>query len=136
MGTNLFSNRVVKTFELVGENGAVTDIIEVEIDIKKIASGFTARKEALINAERELKAAQKRNEQQAFDNASVNYADAFCELLELIFGENNTSKLFIFYKDRYLDMAQALAPFIKNQINPLIQNYKKVKKEDLKNMFK
>jgi len=136
MGTNSLSHRVVKTFELVGEDGAVEDIIKVDVNIADIASVFDARVKALIESEREIKKAQKRKNTDDFNKAVEVYADAFRLLLELIFGEENTGKLFAFYENRYFDMAGALAPLVRKRIIPAVRNYKKAVKEELKTQFK
>jgi len=136
MKNNSLSNRVVKSFKLIDKNGAVIDTITIYVEIENIATMFNARLQILTEAERELRRAQKTKNTIEFDKSAEKYAVATKAFIELIFGDENTSKLFDFYDNRYIDMAKAIAPFIKKELLPAINNYKKAKKVELKNQFK
>jgi hypothetical protein len=136
MRNNTFSNRIVKSFKLKSKDGAVGDVISVYINAKELAEGFKKCKSALINAERSLKDAQKRNDEHSFNVAVEDYAFATWNMLELVFGTEYSKKLLEFYGERYFDLAHDIAPFIKKKIIPVVNRYKKSKKDEAKNIYK
>lgn len=130
------SNRVVEDLELCDSNGKVVDTIRVDLDIDSISGRFRAQYAKLISAERQITAVRKNsvnaeNAQQIFET----YGTALINLLDSIFGVEDTQKILVFYENNYIEMSIQIFPFVHEVIIPQIEKSVNQSKEQLKQRY-
>ena len=113
-------------FQLVDENGNVEKTIFVELDPSVVAEKLSKKYLALQNALEAIKEAEEKKEHQY-----STLAMAMKDVLEAVFGENDTKTIVKFYEERYLEMAREVLPFIKDVVVPQVR---KMAQEERKNI--
>lgn len=116
----------IEDFELVNENGEIVHTIQVSLDaddmIAKIHRKYTELTRVMVETT-EIK--------RKFESAEVSaeclekLGVAVVDLLEAVFGAEDTQTIVGFYENRYIEMAQEVIPFITSCVIPRCQEIKK-----------
>ena len=69
-----------------------------------VAWGFLQKYNALKAAHRKLRELQKNKKRADFEESAALYGSVVIDLLELVFGKENTSKILLFYENSYFEM--------------------------------
>lgn len=111
------------------------DIIKVSLEVDDITKDFNKRYNAIIRAEQEINTLKNDGTPEAMESASIAYGTAIIELLKLVFGEENTTKILEFYQNRNFEMAEQVFPFIIDVIYPKIQKSIQDKRKKLTEQY-
>lgn len=129
------TKKLEDTIELVKESGK-SETLRVSLDLDTVARGFLQKYNALAAAHRKLRELQKNKKKADFDQAAALYGTVVIDLLELVFGKENASKILEFYENSYFEMVQQLMPYITGRVLPEIRAALKQQKNRLKRSFK
>lgn len=113
-------------FELVNESGEVVHLLHVSLDaddmVVKINRKYTALTKALAETtEIKRKAENPEEIQKSVEILGMTVVD----LLEAVFGTEDTEKIIQFYEGRYIEMSQEVIPFITQRVIPKLVEMKK-----------
>ena len=113
-------------FELVNESGEVVHLLHVSLDaddmVVKINRKYTALTKALAETTEIKRKAENPEEIQKSDEI---LGTAVVDLLEAVFGTEDTEKIIQFYEGRYIEMSQEVIPFITQCVIPKLIEMKK-----------
>ena len=130
------NKRFEEDFELVDENGVVQHTLKVSLDademVAKINRKYTALVRALSDVQ-EIKRKEASNEQ--LSNAVEMLGRAEIDMFEAVFGADGTETIQQFYKDRYMEMAKEIIPFITNCVIPRLAEIKAENKKALVSQY-
>lgn len=111
--------RFQESFELVDEQGNVVETLQVSIDaddmIGKISRKYTALTKTL-DSTTDMK--RKAEDGKAMQACLETLGQAVVDLLEAVFGADDTKVIVKFYESRYIEMAQEVIPFITQCVIP------------------
>lgn len=111
--------RFQEDFELADEQGNVVKTLHVSLDaddmIGKIHRKYTALTKALASTS-EMK--RKAENGQEVEECLEALGQAVVDLLEAVFGEEDTKTIVEFYENRYVEMSQEVIPFITQCVIP------------------
>ena len=126
------SQKVIEDFELVNENGQIETTIHVHIDADSMVEKIRKKYVALVSAHGEmLKIQEKMTDKEVLHNIYEKVGRAEINLIEAVFGEEDTKKILEFYGERYIEMAREVMPFISEIILPKIEIIAKQNKKEL-----
>lgn len=126
------SQKVIEDFELVNENGQIETTIHVHIDADSMVEKIRKKYVALVSAHGEmLKIQEKMTDKEVLHNIYEKVGRAEIDLIEAVFGEEDTKKILEFYGERYIEMAREVMPFISEIILPKIEIIAKQNKKEL-----
>lgn len=126
------SQKVIEDFELVNENGQIETTIHVHIDADSMVEKIRKKYVALVSAHGEmLKIQEKMTDKEVLHNIYEKVGRAEIDLIEAVFGEEDTKKILEFYGERYIEMAREVMPFISEIILPKIEKIAKQNKKEL-----
>lgn len=106
------SEKVIEKVELE-KDGEVVTSFDIEIDCEAIALRYNEKFNEIIKAELAIKKGDT--------NGFALYGSALKAFFELLFGEENTKKLFDFYENKYFEISVNVLPFIKSEVQPKIK---------------
>ena len=113
-------------FELVNESGEVVHLLHVSLDaddmVVKISRKYTALTKALAETT-EIK--RKAENPEEIQKSVEILGTAVVDLLEAVFGTEDTEKIIQFYEGRYIEMSQEVIPFITQCVIPKLIEMKK-----------
>ena len=129
------NKRFEEDFELVDENGVVQRTLKVSLDaddmVAKINRKYTALVRALSDVQ-EIKRKEASNEQ--LSDAVEVLGRAEIDMFEAVFGAD-AEVIQQFYKDRYMEMAKEIIPFITNCVIPRLAEIKAENKKALVSQY-
>ena len=126
------SQKVIEDFELVNENGQIETTIHVHIDADSMVEKIRKKYVTLVSAHGEmLKIQEKITDKEVLHNIYEKVGRAEIDLIEAVFGEEDTKKILEFYGERYVEMAKEVMPFISEIILPKIEKIAKQNKKEL-----
>lgn len=123
------SEKIVEQIKLGDE------IIGVNLDAGAIQARFTKGYNELLRAQSALNGATS-DTLEAVSDKLEQYGNAVVGVLQVIFGEENTQKILVFYENNYSEMFMQIYPFIAEVIIPKISEASKRKAEELKALYK
>lgn len=123
------SQKIIEQLQ-VGE-----DIIDVNIDAGEIQTRFMKKYNDVIAAEKTIGKIKDSSIEESAAAMDI-YGSAVCALLQVIFGEENTQKILIFYEDNYIEMFQQIYPFIYGVIIPKVSEAAMEKTKQVKALYK
>lgn len=113
-------------FQLVDEDGNIVKTIPVSLDaddmIAKINRKYVALTRILSETTNMKKEAE---EKKVTEDCLEKLGKAVVEMLEAVFGENDTETIVNFYEGRYIEMCQEVVPFISSCVIPRCIEIKK-----------
>ena len=118
-------NRIKETLELKNSDGTQADLLVVDLNIDEIADRVYKNMELIAMAQNELKKNPKGEKAlEAFGNALIG-------TLNVIFGDQQTTRLLAFYENNYTELLLDIFPFINDVILPPIKVLKEERKKQL-----
>ena len=113
-------------FELVDENDKVVHTLHVSLDADDVTVRIGRKYTTLTKALAETTEAQRKAEshEDAVKNIET-LGRAVVDLLEAVFGPEDTKTIISFYDGRYIEMSREVLPFISQCIIPRLIDLKK-----------
>lgn len=130
------SKNIAETLELVDDKGTVKHTIDVSLDADAVCTAFRKKQIAIIDAEKRLKELQKQGLTADLDAGFEAYGSALIDILQLIFGSENTETILNFYGNNYIEISVQIVPYIYTVIVPKLEDALKTKKAQLKSLYK
>lgn len=128
--------RFQEEFELVDDEGNVVHLLHVSLDaddmIAKINRKYTALTRALADTTDIKRKSQNAEEVQGCLDT---LGRAVVDLLEAVFGAEDTNKIITFYDGRYIEMSQEVIPFITHCVIPKLLEMRKDNKRAVLNGY-
>lgn len=120
------SKLLKEDFELVDENDKVVHTLHVSLDADDMTVRIGRKYTALTKALAETTEAQRRAEsaEDAVKNIET-LGRAVADLLEAVFGPEDTQTIISFYEGRYIEMSREVLPFVSQCIIPRLVDLKK-----------
>lgn len=120
------SKLLKEDFELVDENDKVVHTLHVSLDADDMTVRIGRKYTALTKALAETTEAQRKAEsaEDAVKNIET-LGRAVADLLEAVFGPEDTQTIISFYEGRYIEMSREVLPFISQCIIPRLVDLKK-----------
>ena len=113
-------------FELVNESGEVVHLLHVSLDADDMVVKINRKYTALTKALAETTEIKRKAENPEEIQKSVEIlGTAVVDLLEAVFGTEDTEKIIQFYEGRYIEMSQEVIPFITQCVIPKLTEMKK-----------
>lgn len=129
------TKKLEDTIELVKESGE-SETLRVSLDLDTVARGFLQKYNTFAATHRKIRELQKQRKKAEFDQVAALYGSVVIDLLELVFGKENASKILEFYENSYFEMVQQIMPYITGRVLPEIRAALKQQKNRLKRSFK
>lgn len=113
--------RVVEDLELLNEDGTVAHVLHVDLDpdnmIVKLSRKYTELTKALVEVE-----SMKREGMSAEETVEAveKLGRIEIDMIESVFGEEDTKTILAFFENRYEEMAKEIIPFITSVVLPQI----------------
>lgn len=110
-------NKVFKEeFQLVDENGKIVKTIFVELDPSAVAQNLSRK---YIDLQKALAAVNKaeHNKERMYETVG----NAMKDILETVFGEDDTKTIIEFYDERYIEMCKEVLPFVSEIVVPQVR---------------
>ena len=109
-------------FELVDENGNVVHTIHVSLDADDMTVKISRKYTALVRAMSETTEMKRKAESaEELENCMEKLGQAVIDMLEAVFGEEDTKTIVEFYENRYIEMSREVLPFISQVVIPRMQ---------------
>lgn len=109
-------------FELVDENGNVVHTIHVSLDADDMTVKISRKYTALVRAMSETTEMKRKAESaEELENCMEKLGQAVIDMLEAVFGEEDTKIIVEFYENRYIEMSREVLPFISQVVIPRMQ---------------
>lgn len=111
--------RFIEDFELADENGEVVKTLQVSLDADDMVARLSRKYTALMRVYQETANSQKDTEAiESYEKRLEMLGNAVVELLEAVFGEEDTKTIVAFYENRYVEMCKEVVPFITQCVIP------------------
>lgn len=107
-----------EVFELAEEDGTVVHTLHVHLDPDHVVKNLSAKHTALVRA---LGAVQGADAEHAPEEALNTAGTAVKDLLEAVFGQEDTQVIVDFYEGRYIELCQEVLPFIEHDVVPKVR---------------
>ena len=113
--------RVVEDLELLNEDGTVAHVLHVDLDadnmIVKLGRKYTELTKALVEVD-----SMKREGMSAEETVEAveKLGHIEIDMIESVFGEEDTKTILAFFENRYEEMAKEIIPFITSVVLPQI----------------
>lgn len=105
-------------FELTEEDGAVIHTLHVALDPDNMAKKLSEKHMALVEAMQNISQIDvHKNPEQGLETLG----NAVTDILEAVFGSEDTKIIIAFYDNRYVEMCQEVVPFITQVVVPRIR---------------
>lgn len=130
------SKKVIEDFELVDENGKVAERFHVELDASSMIEKLRKKHLALVKAYQDLEKVQAGiSEPEVLQNAYTILGTATADMIESVFGAEDTRKILEFYEENYVEMSKEVMPFISGVVIPKVEAIAKQNKKELLSKF-
>lgn len=130
------SRKVIEEFELVNENGSVVERIHVELDADSMVEKLCQKYINLLRAQENVAKVQEGKADNAVIQQSYQILGvALSDLIEAVFGAEDTKKIYEFYEGRYVDMSKEVGPFILEVVIPRVNEIAKHNKKEVLSKF-
>ena len=116
------SRTLQEDFELVDENGNVVHTLHVSLDADDMTVKISRKYTALVRAMSETTEMKRKAESaEELENCMEKLGQAVIDMLEAVFGEEDTKTIVEFYENRYIEMSREVLPFIYQVVIPRMQ---------------
>lgn len=116
------SRTLQEDFELVDENGNVVHTLHVSLDADDMTVKINRKYTALVRAMSETTEMKRKAESaEELENCMEKLGQAVIDMLEAVFGVEDTKTIVEFYENRYIEMSREVLPFISQVIIPRMQ---------------
>ena len=111
--------RYIQDFELVDQNGEVVKTLQVSLDADDMVARLSRKYTDLMRVYQETANSQKDTEtMEDYEKRLEMLGNAVVDLLEAVFGEEDTKTIVAFYENRYVEMCKEVVPFITQCVIP------------------
>lgn len=115
-------------FELTEEDGAVIHTLHVALDPDNMAKKLSEKHMALVEAMQSISQIDvHKNPEQGLETLG----NAVTDILEAVFGQEDTNTIVAFYDNRYVEMCQEVVPFITQVVVPRIREMARENKKQV-----
>ena len=118
-------NKIKEQLQICHENGDVALTIDVDLNVDEIAARVNKAYEVLGSAQIDLE------RDPHSEKAAEAYGKAVIAVFNVIFGEENTNELLLFYENNYTELLLDIFPFINDEIMPKIREASASRKQQL-----
>lgn len=116
------SRTLQEDFELVDENGNVVHTLHVSLDADDMTVKISRKYTALVRAMSETTEMKRKAESaEELENCMEKLGQAVIDMLEAVFGVEDTKTIVEFYENRYIEMSREVLPFISQVVIPRMQ---------------
>ena len=129
--------RFREDFELVNEEGEVIHSLHVDLDADDIVPRLNRKYTELVRALAETSEA-KQGEIKSTDDAAFRFerlGHAVVDILEAVFGKEDTQTILDFYDGRYIELTKEVIPFITTRVIPRCIEIKKENQQSILNTY-
>lgn len=133
------SKKINEVLELLDNSGNVVVTVKTDIDVDKIGAQFNACYNKIISAERKLESISKSvdgGNLGELGKAEEAYGGAIISIFKLIFGEDESDKILVFFENNYIEMLTEIMPFISEIVLPRVRQSTEEKRKLLANNYK
>lgn len=124
--------RYREDFELVDDSGNVVHTLYIDLDADDVVSNINRKYTAVVRAIAETEQIKRKNENnESLQDAIETLGRAEIDLIEAVFGEDNTGIIVEFFEGRYIEMAKEVIPFITTVAVPKITEIAKENKKQI-----
>ena len=124
--------KVIEDFELVDENTQIIERLHVELDAGSIVEKIRQKYIKLVRANREIQNVHTDiNSEEEILNAYSFLGTAVSDLIEAVFGKEDTEKILKFYENNYVELSQEVIPFITQVVLPKLNEVAKQNKQNI-----
>lgn len=111
--------------------------LKVSLSFESIARDFIVRYNTVVKAENEVEAYKNNTEDiDKLSEAMNAYEVAILNLLQLIFGVENTKEILNYYEENYIEMVYEVMPFLTEVIVPKLKQYMEEERKNLSKKYK
>lgn len=110
-------------FQLVNENGEIANTLFVELDPSTVAQNLSRKYVDLQKALTAVNDAES-NKEKMYETVGK----AMKEIMETVFGKEDTKTIVEFYDERYIEMCREVLPFVSKIVVPKIRQLAKESK--------
>lgn len=130
------SKKYVEEFELVDENGDVAHYMEVKLDAAELIKNIHGKYLNLVKAlDKTRKYSTDTLTHEEAADAIDTLGQAMVDMLQVVFGRENTDIIVKFYEGRYVEMAQEVFPFFADVVVPRCDEIIKAQRERIKSKY-
>lgn len=116
------SRTLQEDFELVDENGNVVHTLHVSLDADDMTVKISRKYTALVRAMSETTEMKRKAESaEELENCMEKLGQAVIDMLEAVFGVEDTKTIVEFYENRHIEMSREVLPFISQVVIPRMQ---------------
>lgn len=119
-------------FELTEEDGTVVHTLQVALDADSVVRNLSEKHMALVKTLQEVRDLKKASTEEEKGRSLEVLGRAVTDLIEAVFGAENTHVIVDFYQNRYIEMCTEVVPFITNVVIP---NVRRIAKENKKQVL-
>lgn len=112
------SERVREELELIDENGNAAHKLVIDLDAVTMVKQVSRKYLDLVNAQKSILNMDMEDKEEALEVLGRTVLD----LLETVFGEENTRIIIEFYQEDYMEMCQQVLPFVVDVVIPKIRS--------------
>ncbi len=124
--------KVIEDFELVDENNQIIERLHVELDAGSTVEKIRQKYIKLVRANREIQNVHTDiNSEEEILNAYSFLGTAVSDLIEAVFGKEDTEKILKFYENNYVELSQEVIPFITQVVLPKLNEVAKQNKQNI-----
>lgn len=130
------SRTLQEDFELVDENGNVVHTLHVSLDADDMTVKISRKYTALVRAMSETTEMKRKAESaEELENCMEKLGQAVIDMLEAVFGVEDTKTIVEFYENRYIEMSREVLPFISQVVIPRMQELAAENKKSIRQKY-
>lgn len=129
--------RFQEDFELVNEEGEVIHSLHVDLDADDLVPRLNRKYTELIRALADTSEAKqgKITSSEDADQRFERLGHAVVDMLEAVFGEEDTALILDFYDNRYIELTKEVVPFITKCVIPRCIEIRKENQQSILNTY-
>ena len=124
--------KYTETLELVNENGQVEHTLTVELSAGELVEKLSKKYVDLLHAQKAAKQVSvELNAKEEVQEAYISLGKAVVDIIESVFGPEDTKTIIDFYGKNYADMTREIIPFITEVVLPQVRQIEQAKKKQI-----
>lgn len=127
--------KVIEEFELVDENGQTIECLQVELDAGSMLEKLRKKYVNLIRAQQGVQKIElDMGDEKVLEGYNV-LGIAVCDLIEAVFGKEDTQKIMRFYENNYVELFKQVIPFITDIVLPKVNEVAKRNRQEILSQY-
>lgn len=127
--------KVIEEFELVDENGQIIERLYVELDASSMLEKLRKKYINLVRAQQSVRKIElDMGDEKVLEGYNVLGA-AVCDLIEAVFGKEDTQKIMKFYENNYVELFKQVIPFITDVVLPKVNEVAKENRQEILSQY-